>query len=104
MGILTESFGNLSEYLLVEHKNSKKGRSDADLVLSKVLAPHVPAGLRCGSGTLTDLKDRQVGPLDIVATIDSFPSFSEGQAATYLADGVVFCLQVRNWAVSDLSQ
>ena len=104
MGTLTESFGNLSDFLLEEHRKSKGRLSEADLILSRVLKPFLPSAIRCGSGTVTDLKDRQVGPLDLIATIDTFPPFSEGSAATFLADGVVFGLQVRNWTESDLSQ
>src|SRR5437879_1441084 len=104
MGVITESFANLSDYLSDQYKNSKKRASQVDLVLSKALKPFLPAGIRCGSGTIADIKDRQVGPLDIIAGIDSFPPFGEGQAAAYLADGVVFALQVRNWAESDLTQ
>ncbi len=104
MGTLTESFANLSDYLLAQRKKSKQRSTEVELVLSKVLGPLLPSGIRCGSGTITDIKDRQVGPLDIVAAVDTFPPFSDGSAATYLADGVVFVLQVRDWAESDLTQ
>ena len=104
MGAITESFANLSDYLADQYKKSKKRASQVDLILSKALKPFLPAGIRCGCGTITDIKDRQVGPLDIVAGIDSFPPFGEGQATTYLAEGVVFALQVRNWAENDLTQ
>jgi hypothetical protein len=104
MGTLTESFDNLSGYLLAEQKKSKKRGSAAELVLSKLLQPLLPSGIRCRSGTLTDIKDRQVGPLDLVAGVESFPPFSDGSAAVYLADGVVFALQVRDWTENDLTQ
>lgn len=104
MGTLTESFTNLSEYLLAERKKSKARSAGVDLMLSKVLKPFLPSAIRYGSGTITDIKDRQVGPLDIVSSVDAFPSFSDGSAATYLADGIVFALQVRDWAESDLTQ
>jgi hypothetical protein len=104
MGVITESFANLSDHLANEYKKSKKRLNQIDLILSKATKPFLPAGIRCGSGTITDIKDRQVGPLDVIATMDSFPPFGEGQAATYLADGVVFALQVRDWAESDLTQ
>jgi hypothetical protein len=104
MGILTESFGNLSEYLLAEHKKSKKHSAQVDLVLSSLLKPFLPGGIRCGAGTISDVKDRQAGPVDVVATLDTFPPFSNGSASTYMADGVVFALQVRDWAEHDLSQ
>jgi hypothetical protein len=104
MGTITESFGNLSEYLLTEYRKSKRRASEVDLVMSQVLKPFLPSGMRWGSATVTDIQDRQTGPFDIVAGIDTFPSFSEGSAATFLADGVVFALQIRNWAESDLTQ
>ncbi len=103
MGTLTESFANLSEYLAAQGKKASASNSLAELWLTKVLKPLLPSGIRCGMGTITDIKDRQVGPIDIVASVDSFPAFSEGQATTYLADGVVFCLQVRDWAHDDLT-
>ncbi len=103
MGTITETFANLSEYLLAEQKKSKKHSTEVDLILSKLLKPFLPSGIRCGTGTITDIKDRQAGPLDIVAGIETFPPFGDGQAATYLADGVTFCLQVKNWAENDLT-
>jgi hypothetical protein len=104
MGTLTESFTNLNEYLLTERKKSSKRSTEIDLVLSKVLQPLMPFGLRCGTGTITDIKDRQVGPLDIIASVNAFPAFSNGSASTYLADGVVFALQVKDWSESDLTE
>src|SRR5882724_5327256 len=104
MGTVTESFANLSEYLADQNKKSKKRSAQVDLVLSKVLKPFLPSGIRCGTGTITDIKDREVGPFDVIAGIDSFPPLGEGQAATYLADGVVFALKVRDWAETDLTE
>ncbi len=104
MGTITESFANLSEYLAEQNKKSKKRSAQVDLILSKVLRPFLPSGIRCATGTITDIRDREVGPLDIIAGIDSFPPFGDGLAATYLADGVVFALQVRDWAETDLTQ
>jgi hypothetical protein len=104
MGLITESFANLSDYLTDEYKKSKKRVPQIDLVISKALKPFLPSGIRIGTGNIADVKDREVGPLDVVASIDSFPPFGDGGAATYLADGVVFALQIRNWAESDLTQ
>ena len=81
MGTVTESFANLSEYLVGQHKKSKKRADQVDLVLSKLLKPLLPAAIRCGPGTITDVRDREVGPLDIIGSIDSFPPFGEGQAS-----------------------
>jgi len=103
MGTITESFGNLGDYLLAEHQKSKRRGAGADLVLSSLVKPFLPAAIRCAVGTVTDIKDRQAGPFDLVASIDSFPPFSEGSAATFLADGVLFVLQVKNWKESDLT-
>jgi len=104
MGTITESFGNLSEYLLTEHQKSKHRASDLDLLTASLLKPFLPSAMRCACATVTDIKDRQAGPFDLVAGVDTFPLFSEGTASTFLADGVVFALQVRNWTESDLTQ
>lgn len=104
MGTITDSFGNLSEYLLMEHQKSKRLAPDPGLLAASVLKPFLPSAMRCACATVTDIKDRQAGPFDLVAGIDTFPPFSEGAASTFLADGVVFVLQVRNWAESDLTQ
>jgi hypothetical protein len=104
MGTITESFGNLSDYLLSEYRKSKRQSSEAELLLTHLFKPLMPSAIRLGTGTVTDIKDRQVGPFDVVAVTDRFPPFSEGTASTFLADGVVFALQVRNWTESDLTQ
>ena len=104
MGIITECFSNMSDYLLAEQKKSRSRTTGVDLLLSHLIKPMLPGAIRCGSGTIADVKDRQVGPLDIVATVDSFPPFGEGSAKTFLADGVIFALQIRNWAEDDLTQ
>ena len=104
MGTITDSFANLNEHLVAEQKKLKKPGAAADLLLKKWLEPLLPSGLRCVTGTITDIKDRQIGPLDVIAVTENFPPFSEGLASTTLADGVVFCLQVRDWAENDLSQ
>ena len=104
MGSVTESFANLSDYLVAHGKTSKKRAEKVDLVFSKLLKPYLPVAMRCTSGAVTDIRDRQVGPLDIIGSIDSFPPLGEGPACTHLADGVVFALQMRDWAESDLTQ
>jgi len=104
MGTITESFANLSEYLVEQHKKSKKRADQVDLLLSKVLKPLLPSAIRCGSGTITDIRDREVGPLDLLGSTDRFPPFGEGEASTHLADGVVFALQIRDWAEADFTQ
>jgi hypothetical protein len=107
MGTLTESYANLTEFLKTEHqKNRGFSRSPfgSDMLISKVLRPALPASIRCGPGTVTDLKDRQVGPFDVVGCLDRYPVVGDGAAASYLADGVLFCLNAREWAQSDLTQ
>lgn len=104
MGTIIESFGNLSDYLLTEYKKSKHRSSAVELMRAQVIRPFLPSSVRCGSGTVIDVKDRQVGPFDLVASTDAFPAFSEGSAAAYLADGVIFTLQIRDWAENDLTQ
>ena len=104
MGTITESFANLSDYLLKEQKTSKRSQAAATLVLTHLLKPFLPSAIRCAPATIIDRKDRQAGPFDLVAATDAYPSFSEGSAATFLLDGVVFALQVRNWAEHDLTQ
>src|SRR5262245_16594198 len=104
MGTVTETFANLSDFLTDQNKKHKKRSAQTALILSRVLKPLLPSGIRCGPGVITDIKDRAVGPLDVIASIDSFPPLGDGQAATYLADGVVFALQIRDWSESDLAQ
>jgi hypothetical protein len=104
MGTIRESFSNLTDYLLTEKKKAKGRGSNMNLLQSGLLIPLLPRATRIGTGTIVDIKDRHVGPFDIVATVDAFPPFSEGSASTFLTDGVVFALQVRDWAEDDLSQ
>jgi hypothetical protein len=104
MGSVTESLANLNEHLTQEYKKSQKRSSQINLILSKVLNPFLPSGIRCGSGIITDIKDRQVGPLDIIASVENFPPLGEGPASVFLADGVLFALQVRDWAENDLTE
>jgi len=104
MGTISESFGNLGDYLLAEKKKSQGRRVEVDLVLSKILKPFLPSGMRYGTGTIADIKDRHAGPIDIVASTESFPPFGDGQASAYLADGVLFCLQVKDWSQNDLTE
>src|SRR6266700_82699 len=104
MGTVTESFVNLNEFLVEQNKKSKKRADQVNLVLSKLLKPFLPSAVRCGSGIIIDINDREVGPFDLIAAVDTFPAFGEGQASSYVADGVVFALQVRDWTESDLTQ
>ena len=56
---------------------------------------------------LGDARDRRVGVFDLIACSESYPPHGEGTASLYMADGVVFCLQVfiavdrRSHSVSD---
>lgn len=95
MGALLESFSNLTELLLAG--------KERDIFLSRVLKPLLPISIRCGPGTLIDIKDRNVGPVDIIAASEAYPPLGDGGAALYPVDGAVFCLQVRHWAKDDLT-
>src|SRR5689334_4367199 len=103
MGTITESFVNLTDYLLTEHKKAKKS-SDTQIITDHLLKPLLPTNIRVGTGVVADIKDRQVGPFDVVATVDGLPPFGAGSASTFLADGMVFILQVKDWAENDLTQ
>ena len=99
MGAISEAFSGLSDFLV-----ATAVRSYGDLLISRLLKPLLPAGMRCGTGIVVDIKDRQVGPFDVIGCSEIYPTFGEGPASIFLADGIVFCLQARNWAVSDLTQ
>jgi hypothetical protein len=102
MGSITENFSNLNEVLLTEYR----GRMfpERDILTSRFLKPLIPAAFRIGMGQIVDLKDRQLGPFDIVGCWEAFPPLGEGMASQFLVDGVAFCLQVRNWKEQDLTQ
>jgi hypothetical protein len=104
MGALTESFSNLTEMLLADRQHSASRAADRELLLSRVLRPFLPSSIRCGPGTLVDLKDRHLGPFDVVACWEAYPPLGDGRATIFPADGAVFCLQARNWAVDDITQ
>src|SRR3989344_3126141 len=102
MGNLTETFGVLSEVLLSEPKSRKF--SERDAFHDRLLKPLLPAAFRTGMGQLVDVKDRLLGPFDIVGCSETFPPIGEGLASQFLIDGVAFCIQVRNWKEEDLTQ
>lgn len=105
MGTITENFANLSELLLAESKSVPGSRRPAfaDVLANRWLRSFLPGGLRCGRGAILDIKDRQVGPFDLIGCSERFPGFGEGAATSYVADGVVFCINARDWVSSDLS-
>lgn len=107
MGTLTEVFSNLTDLLLTDGPKALGPRakeSERDILLSRWLRPFLPHSIRCGAGTLLDAKDRQVGPLDVIAAWEAYPPLGEALATAYPVDGVVFCLQARHWAKEDLTQ
>lgn len=104
MGLITESFGNLGDFLVGEYRKSPNPAASATLLLSHLIRPLMPAGVRAGTGTVIDVRERQVGPIDVLASLDSFPAFGEGPSSIYVSDGVLFAIQARNWADHDLTQ
>src|SRR3954469_8923193 len=102
MAAITESFTALNDVLLSDLLN-RKG-SEREIFQTRLVTPILPAAMRSGNGQLVDVKDRQVGPFDIVGCWEAFPPLGEGRACQFLADGVAFCLQVRNWKDEDLTQ
>ena len=102
MGSITDHFSSLSEVLLADHRAHKS--QNRDILLNRLLKPMLPVSLRIGTGEIVDLKDRAIGPFDLVGCGESYPPFGEGGASQFLADGVVFCLQVRDWKEEDLTQ
>jgi hypothetical protein len=102
MASVTENFANLSQVLLADYEAKKShGR---DILVNRLLKPLLPSAFRIGTGQIVDLKDRQLGPFDIVGCWENFPPLGEGIASLFLVDGVAFCLQVRNWKEEDLTQ
>jgi len=102
MGTLTETFSTLSDVLL---NDARLHRSpDRDIFAARVVKPLMPAAMRTGMGQIVDHKDRLLGPFDIIGCTESYPPLGEGMASHFLADGVAFCLQVRNWKEEDLTQ
>jgi len=102
MGSITESFANLSDMLLAESRGRKA--SDRDLFLNYLLRPLLPASFRTGTGQVVDIKDRVLGPFDIIGCTETYPPLGEGLASQFMMDGVAFCIQVRNWKDEDLTQ
>ncbi len=106
MGTITESFSNLSDLLLAQKPNSSTFTTPttSQFLITRWLRPLLPASVHLGTGIVVDLKDRQVGPLDIVGCLEAYPAFGEGLASQFLVDGVLFCMQARDWTVHDLTE
>ena len=110
MGTITENYSNLNDLLVLDYRRRAEKtvggpKTPRDILLSRVLRPTLPANLRLGPGTVIDVKDRPVGPFDMVGCWESYPAFGEGNATTFLIDGVVFCLAVRpSWTFESLSK
>jgi hypothetical protein len=107
MGSVTEAFANLNALLLSEEQApnvpTTERKREKDLLVTRVLRPYLPASIRMSPGTVVDVKDRQVGPFDIIGGLEQFPAFGDGMASIYPVDGVLFSLHVRDWGVEDLS-
>lgn len=102
MGSVTENFSNLSQVLLADHQAAKT--PDREILSRRLVKPLLPAAFRSGMGQIVDLKDRQLGPFDIVGCWEAYPPLGEGMASQFLVDGVAFCLQVRDWKTEDLTE
>jgi hypothetical protein len=110
MGSLTEGFASLSDFLRAPQQTAAPTasgapgrRMSAERLTRHLLRPLLPAAVRLGPGSVLDLGDRQVGPFDNVACQDAYPAFGDEGAAQYLADGVIFALNARDWAAEALS-
>jgi hypothetical protein len=102
MPSVTDNFATLTEVLLSDFQG-KKGPAHK-IFSSRLLKSLLPAAFRTGTGQLLDIKDRLLGPFDIVGCWEAFPPLGEGLASQFLVDGVAFCLQVRDWKEEDLTQ
>src|SRR5262245_7778057 len=102
MASITEIFSTLSEVLQADACTRKS--PDREIITERLIKPLLPAAMRVGMGQLVDVKDRQLGPFDIVGCWEAYPPLGGGMAYQFLADGVAFCLQVRNWKEEDLTQ
>jgi len=105
--MISEYFSSVTEILQADFKAAEKqpqrGRL-ISIVQDRLLRPFLPSNIRLGSGFVVDIKERQAGPFDCVVSHGSWPSFGQGEAGVWLADGVQFCLSVRDWSQSDLTQ
>jgi hypothetical protein len=104
MGSITDSFGNLSDYLLSEYRKTQQPLTVLNLFITQALLSLLPSGIRCGSGTIIDVREREVGPFDVIGTTENYPAFGHGSSSLFLSDGVRFIIQTRNWADNDLTQ
>jgi hypothetical protein len=102
MGSITDNFANLSQVLLADSRS--KTSSYREIVLNRLVKPLLPSAFRAGTGEIVDLKDRKLGPFDVLIGAESFPPLGEGMAQLFMADGVALCLQVRDWTQEDLTQ
>lgn len=106
MGTITDKYADLANLLRVEGQRagplSAKGAPVP--LIDYFLRPLLPLAIRCGPGTIIDVKDREVGAFDAVGCADAWPPVGHGSATTYLLDGVVFTLQMRDWSASDITQ
>jgi hypothetical protein len=109
MATITESFANLSTFLLAEFQRESTfatARPHArarQLLVDRFLRPLLPTSVRVGPGTLIDVRDRGVGPFDVIACSDAFPPFGDGLETRFLVDGAIFACNMRDWAAEPIS-
>ncbi len=105
MGSISESFQQLSEVLLAEAQKPITTRpTESVLLWQRLLRVVLPAAVRISSGSIVDIRDRQVGPFDLIASLDAYPIFGDERVSIVPADAVIFCLQVRSLEASNLSE
>jgi hypothetical protein len=109
MGSITDSFADLAGFLQsarvqpAPRAPSSTKLSESQVFTQHFLKPWLPSSLRIGPGAIFDPRDRMVGPYDIVGASDLCPPVGEGGAARYPLEGVLFSLNIRDWAKDDLS-
>lgn len=107
MGTLTDKFSDLCDVMKMEYQKATataRPGAGGEILLQRLLRPLLPAQIRCGPGTILDVKDREVGPIDVVGCSDGWPPIGDQAATAYLLNGVIFAVQAKDWAVNDLTQ
>lgn len=105
--MITDYFAALTDILRQDYQDSlrqpRHGRL-AEIVRERLLRPFLPTTTRFSTGSVMDVRERQAGPFDVVASADAWPAVGQGESSIFMADGVMFALSARDWARSDLTQ
>ncbi len=105
--MITDYFNTLTDILKMEYEAAQKVPRHgytAHILSERLLKPFLPSSIRHSTGLVLDIKERSVGPFDVVAALDHWPPVGQGEGSLYMAEGVVFCLSAKDWAKSDLTQ